>query len=72
MNLASNEDYRRKREQLLADGFCIIEDVLTPEFVAHLRLITDRLIIQYRGSAAPAEFSRERRTKNEKPCPQAA
>jgi hypothetical protein len=40
----TREEATGKREQLTRDGYCLIENILTPDFVEELRVETDRLL----------------------------
>ena len=37
-------DFQLKRRQLIEDGFCVVENVMSPEMVARMRSITDDLV----------------------------
>ena len=46
MNKNSPIDYQQKRQQLIEEGFCIVENILPAEFVDRLRLVTDQMLEQ--------------------------
>ncbi len=53
----TNGAERSKRGQLLDDGFCVVENVLTPAEVAGVREVTDRLIAAMSAEDAKRERS---------------
>ena len=38
------EKRKEKYDQLIADGYCVVEDVLKEEMLAQLRSVTDELL----------------------------
>jgi hypothetical protein len=38
------EEAKQKREQLSSDGYCTVDNILTPDFLEELRVETDRLL----------------------------